>query len=177
MVIINDFPLNAEYWRAVDRFPKYEVSTDGRIRTAKTGTIKKTQIDKNGYVRTGLTKDGKTSTVSVHIIVASAFCEKEEKDTQVDHIDHNRANNNYSNLRWVTRSENNRNALIRKDNNSGHQGVYYRKDGSWVAQWADESSSCKSKRFSVSKYGFNGAKQLAVDFRHHMALVNDYLNV
>ena len=81
MVIINDFPLNAEYWRAVDEFPKYEVSTDGRIRIAKTGKIMKTQIDRNGYIRTGLTKDGKSRSVSVHITVASAFCEKEEKQS------------------------------------------------------------------------------------------------
>ena len=139
----------------------------------------KAQIDRNGYVRTGLTKDGVSTSVSVHITVATAFRDKEEQHTQVDHIDHNRANNNYLNLRWVTRSINNRNALIRKDNKSGHQGVYYRNDnnGSWVASWADEYSSTNSKRFSVNKYGYDGAKQLAIDLRQHMALENNYLNV
>ncbi len=179
MVIINDFPLNAEYWRAVDKFPKYEVSTDGRIRIAKTGKIMKAQIDRNGYVRTGLTKDGVSTSVSVHITVATAFRDKEEQHTQVDHIDHNRANNNYLNLRWVTRSINNRNALIRKDNKTGLQGVYYRSDhnGHWVATWADEYCSSKSKRFSVNKYGAEQAKKMAIDFRHKMALENNYLNV
>ena len=31
-IIVNDFPKNAEYFRAVDGFPAYEISTDGRVR-------------------------------------------------------------------------------------------------------------------------------------------------
>ena len=59
IIIVNDFPKNAEYFRAVDGFPAYEVSTDGRVRTMKTGKMKKLQIDKDGYIRVGLSKEKK----------------------------------------------------------------------------------------------------------------------
>ena len=50
--------------------------------------------------------------VHVHKLVAEAFCINVDKEnrTYVDHIDGNRQNNNYKNLRWVTPSENRRNA-------------------------------------------------------------------
>lgn len=45
--------------------------------------------------------------VPVHRIVAKAFCKgwSEEKN-EVDHIDQNKINNDYRNLRWVTHAEN-----------------------------------------------------------------------
>ena len=54
-------------------------------------------------------------------------------DGEIDHIDHNRANNKVANLRIVTRSENNRNQPLRRDNRSGRVGVVRAKNG-WQAQ-------------------------------------------
>lgn len=42
----------------------------------------------------------------------------------IDHIDHDTSNNRISNLRIVSRAENNRNASMRRDNKSGVTGVY-----------------------------------------------------
>lgn len=47
---------------------------------------------------------------------------------QVDHIDHNRKNNKWSNLAPANSTINNKNASLRKDNTSGHVGVEYRSD-------------------------------------------------
>ena len=91
MVIINDFPRNAEYWRTVDGFPKYDVSTDGRVRYINTGRIKRCTVMKNGYIQVSLTKDNISSRPYVHRLVATAFCNKEDNYNVVDHIDHNRA--------------------------------------------------------------------------------------
>jgi hypothetical protein len=52
----------------------------------------------------------------------------------IDHIDRNRANNKWSNLRNTSAQMNSRNQKKRSTNSSGVNGVYWRKDISkWVA--------------------------------------------
>lgn len=52
----------------------------------------------------------------------------------LDHIDGDRSNNRFANLREATRAENSRNAFMRKDNTSGYAGVHlHRKTGKWRA--------------------------------------------
>ena len=48
---------------------------------------------------------------------------------EVDHIDGDQANNRWSNLRLATRSQNNSNQRIRKDNTTGYKGVQRHKSG------------------------------------------------
>ncbi len=177
-IIVNDFPKNAEYFRAVDGFPAYEISTDGRVRIVKTGKMKKLHIRPDGHVRVGLSKDKKESQHYVHILVATAFCNKNEGCNIVDHIDQNPANNNYENLRWTTSSGNSRNASKSKTNTSGTSGVSYNKQyKNWVASWYDENMKLQRKAFFVNKYGHDQAKQMAIDLRREKALENGYLNV
>ncbi|MFY8211628.1 MAG: HNH endonuclease signature motif containing protein [Candidatus Nanopelagicus sp.] len=45
--------------------------------------------------------------------------------TELDHIDRNKSNNDIANLRECTRSENNLNKELQKNNNVGHAGVYF----------------------------------------------------
>lgn len=47
---------------------------------------------------------------------------------EIDHIDGDRQNNAFSNLRLATRHENNQNAKRRQDNSSGYKGVHFRKE-------------------------------------------------
>lgn len=51
----------------------------------------------------------------------------------LDHIDGNRVNNRWSNLRFATPLENSRNAGLPKDNTSGYRGVVQSR-GRWKAQ-------------------------------------------
>lgn len=46
---------------------------------------------------------------TVHRLIAETFVDNPENKAHVDHIDRNKANNDASNLRWVTVSENNYN--------------------------------------------------------------------
>jgi hypothetical protein len=52
----------------------------------------------------------------------------------LDHIDNNRQNNNISNIREASRSQNNQNAQIRKDNTTGIKGLYTYKEKYWKLQ-------------------------------------------
>lgn len=57
------------------------------------------------------------------------------KGTEIDHINRDRSDNRWTNLRLVTRSQNNMNMGLRSDNKSGHKGVGQRKDtGRWYAR-------------------------------------------
>jgi hypothetical protein len=53
---------------------------------------------------------------------------------EIDHIDGNRSNNKWSNLRNGTRADNFRNLPLRRNNKSGHHGVYFSKNQQkWIA--------------------------------------------
>jgi hypothetical protein len=56
------------------------------------------------------------------------------KNMEVDHINHNTLDNRKCNLRIVTRSQNNMNHGLRKDNTSGVVGVRLHSCGKWVAR-------------------------------------------
>ena len=55
-------------------------------------------------------------------------------DHQIDHIDHNRSNNKWDNLRPVSNATNCKNRGMHSKNTSGHVGVGYHKlIGKWMA--------------------------------------------
>jgi hypothetical protein len=57
-----------------------------------------------------------------------------EDPIEIDHIDGNRSNNKWSNLRNGSRSDNFRNLGLRRNNKSGHHGVFFSKrQQRWVA--------------------------------------------
>jgi len=55
-------------------------------------------------------------------------------DRDIDHADGNGLNNSWANLRLATRTENNANARLRKDNTTGHKGVVAGWGGRFLAR-------------------------------------------
>jgi hypothetical protein len=131
-----------ESWKHVEGYEGiYAVSNLGRVRNEQTGKVLKPGTHPKGYHQVNLYADGKSKKHKVHRLVAIAFvvnADPERRD-QVDHIDGVRVHNIASNLRWVTHSENRRNARgISSRNGSPTSSVFKgvnfdRPNGKWRA--------------------------------------------
>src|SRR5690606_6058882 len=97
-----------EIWKPVNNYENtYAVSNLGRIKNIKTNLIKKTHLNRDGYLYIYLYYNGIQKTKKIHRIVCEAFNDLKDKyKNHVDHIDGNKQNNASINLRWCTHAEN-----------------------------------------------------------------------
>ena len=115
-------------------FHGYTVYKNGDI-MGKRGWMLKPQKNKDeGYLQVGIYIDKKEHLMCVHRIVALCYIPNPDNKPEVDHIlREEKTNNNVSNLRWATKSEQAINRGIRCTNSSGVTGVIRIKN-SWKAQ-------------------------------------------
>lgn len=109
---------------------KYAIFSDGRLLDKLMGRFVNLVEHSHGYMRVYL--DCKDT--YLHRLVAEYFVEgKTEERNQVNHIDGNKKNNDYTNLEWVTNQENMHHAVLNdlhvrgkkhKHNKSGYVGVH-----------------------------------------------------
>jgi hypothetical protein len=111
-----------EEWRECGDFPAYEVSDKGRVRNKTTGFVLK-PWNHRGYWTFQPSKDGKSYTKEIHILLAKAFIPNHENKLKIDHIDGNSLNNCIQNLRWATSTEQAQNRK-KFQSKSGKSGVY-----------------------------------------------------
>ena len=168
------FPANIEQWRLIDNYDNYEVSSHGRVRNNKTAKILKLYTSKDGYYKVGLSKNKKKTVIRIHQLVCLAFCDNPDNYNIVEHVDNNKLNNMFNNLRWVYTSSNSRLRTKAKHNTGETHGVTGDKY-SWRAKWCDNEGKQKSKSFSVKVYGFEQAKTLAIEWRKARELEFGYL--
>ena len=88
----------------------YEVSEDGRIfRNVKSKKQNKIIVDYHhtpaGYCFTFICREGKVQRIPIARVVAECWLGEKPEGYEIDHIDRNSLNNHYSNLRYVTKSE------------------------------------------------------------------------
>jgi hypothetical protein len=113
-----------EEWRDINGYEGlYQVSNFGNVKSfprngTKGGNLKPALV--GGYHQVKLYKDDKR--FLVHRLVLQAFLPTEEK-MEVDHINHDKTDNRLENLRWLTRSQNNRYQKKRDGKTSQYIGV------------------------------------------------------
>ena len=107
-----------EVWKDVDGYQgHYQVSNLGRVRSL-TRTIKgrwglqieqgqiMSPVERNGYLRVCLKKDGKGRNFPIHRLVAIAFIQNPNNLPEVNHINENKKDNRLCNLEWCDRKHN-----------------------------------------------------------------------
>ena len=91
-----------EVFKTVVGHEMYSVTNKGRVCNEKRGKFLKPSVNSSNYKKVVL--NGKN--LYVHRLVAEAFCDNPDNLCEVNHKDGNKWNNNYTNLEWVTKSEN-----------------------------------------------------------------------
>lgn len=88
-------------WKTIDNTGgRYSISDDGQVFDHKNNRM--LALMENGtYLCCNIQYSNKRVLDKVHRLVAEAFCEKPERAYFVEHLDGNRLNNNYSNLKWI----------------------------------------------------------------------------
>lgn len=97
----------------------YAITNYGRVTRLTNGhnthigkVLKPLVNKKTGYPYVKLTKNGKVYKKQLHILVAQLFLDPPEKEEFiVNHIDGNKLNPKWTNLEWISRSENTKHAI------------------------------------------------------------------
>jgi hypothetical protein len=121
----------------------------------------------HGYLYVGLRKNGVTKRVYVHRLVAEHFLGKPPEGSVINHKDHDRSNNNASNLEWVSQAENVKySALLMshpkskcKPTNTGEKYISFQKSGK-------SKYRVQIRKLNINKY-FEALEE-AVAFRNQI---------
>lgn len=89
----------------------YSIDENGNVYSKRSwrgvkNRILKPSKNEYGYLRVFLTKNGKTSGITLHKLMATTFLGKRRNGFQVRHLDGNKENNSLSNLKYGTALEN-----------------------------------------------------------------------
>lgn len=93
-------------FKKLEMFDHHSVDEYGNVLNEKTGNILKPYVGSGGYLYVKPCENSKTTHLSIHRAVAMCFCEGYEPSLVVDHIDGNKENNYYKNLRWCKQIDN-----------------------------------------------------------------------
>jgi hypothetical protein len=120
--------------------------------------------DKDGYLTHSYFYNGQRRFVRFHRIVMGA-----KPSQYIDHINKDRTDNRKGNLRFCTRSENNRNRGLYKTNKSGVTGVHYdNKRSKWVA-----SITYNSRRLFIGRFDIE-AEAIRARLKKETELFGEY---
>ena len=106
------------------------------------------------------------------------FLHTGETPQEIDHVDHDRQNNKFENLRAATSSLNKCNAPMRVTNSSGFKGVWYDKSRNrYTAQFQYQGVNRRLGRFKTAEAAARAYDKAAVETVGEFALTNEKLGL
>lgn len=146
-----------EEWRIISKFPKYEVSSKGRIRKISTNKLLYIKEHTAGYRQVIIQEKGKKYYLYIHRLVAEAFIPNPNDYPYINHKDECKHNNNVDNLEWCTPKYNaNYGTCKERMGKAHHKRVkQYTRDGVFIREWdsySEAESSLGITPGDISKY-------------------------
>lgn len=128
----------------------YVINDLGEIRNINTNNLISKKIERDGYVRVSLMKKGGGTTyIQLHRLLMMAFRPVENMDKlQINHIDGNKQNNDFSNLEWVTPQQNIQHAI--KNNLTNFD--YLKGEKTNLANYTEEDAKRVIELLKTNKY-------------------------
>ena len=105
-----------EQWRVIEGYENYMISNLGNVWSITNKKMLNPTDNGNGYKRVHLCSHGEKKRISVHRLVVQAFIGEIAEGLEVNHINHNRADNRLINLEIISHSENLRDRTSSKVN-------------------------------------------------------------
>ena len=118
-----------ENWKNIEGYGNYQVSNLGNVRNLNYNRTGETVLLKpygngKGYNLVNLYNKSKRKVFTIHKLVATYFVELDSEynknNLEVNHEDGNKLNNVYTNLKWITHSNNIKHSY---DNNLHKKGI------------------------------------------------------
>lgn len=94
-------------WRVIPSYPSYEASSTGLIRRRSTGRVRKLSLHNSGYLQVALWENGEEFNRYVQRLVCEAFHGRAPRPKMhASHRNGDKIDNRQSNLRWLTKKQN-----------------------------------------------------------------------
>ena len=154
--------MKLEVWMTIPQYEDYKISSYGRVYSLKSNRELKTRLNNVGYYIIFLCINGKNKVFTINRLVAMTFFDEDITKKQIDHIDGDKKNNFFENLRVCSPQQNGFNRGKQKNNKSGLKGVFWdKKQKKWCAQIKINGKKKNLGRFNDRNVAYEKYKEAA----------------